>query len=155
MNFDQILVERNHREQAIRELVIMTSISCHTFWCCSGRVERQPIYPQHGTADYCGHNRGRTDEESWYRRQRQRGYVWSIASAKVWWALSVSWSYAASQLRGEGTGRAEETVLTKERVKNSVGEVAASIKVKRWISMRWLTKWPPSWKGQQVARCSA
>jgi hypothetical protein len=45
-----------------------------------------------------------------------------------------------SQLRGEGTGRAEETVLTNERVINSVGEVAASMKVKRWISMRWSTK---------------
>ena len=69
--------------------------------------------------------------------------------------VSASWSYAASQLRGEGTGRAEETVLTNERVINSVGEVATSMEVKRWISMRWLTKWAPSWKGQQVEQAAA
>ena len=30
MNFDQILVERNRREQAIRDSVTMTSMSRHT-----------------------------------------------------------------------------------------------------------------------------
>jgi hypothetical protein len=29
MNFDQILVERNRREQTIRDSVTMTSMSCH------------------------------------------------------------------------------------------------------------------------------
>ena len=31
MNFDQILVERNRREQAIRDSVIMTPMSRHTY----------------------------------------------------------------------------------------------------------------------------
>ena len=43
-------------------------------------------------------------------------------------------------------------VLTRERVTNSVGELAASIEAKRWMSMRWSTKWAPSWNGQQVDR---
>jgi hypothetical protein len=39
-----------------------------------------------------------------------------------------------------------------ERVTNSVGVFAASREVKRWMSMRWLTKWPARWKGQQVVK---
>ena len=43
-----------------------------------------------------------------------------------------------------------DVVETRERVTNSVGELAASMNAKRWMSMRWLTKWEPRLKGQQV-----
>ena len=49
-------------------------------------------------------------------------------------------------------GREEEIVLTKERVTNSVGELAASMEAKRWMSIKWSTKQVPRWKGQEVER---
>ena len=50
--------------------------------------------------------------------------------------VSESCWYAAVQSRAEGMGRAEETVFTRERVTNSVGELLASIEVNKWMSMR-------------------
>jgi hypothetical protein len=49
-------------------------------------------------------------------------------------------------------GRAPGVVLTRERVTNSVGELAASMEAKRWISIQWSMKWEARWKGQQVVK---
>jgi hypothetical protein len=46
--------------------------------------------------------------------------------------VSGSWWYAKAQSKEDGIGHAGETVLIRERVTNSVGELAASRKVKRW-----------------------
>jgi hypothetical protein len=40
------------------------------------------------------------------------------------------------QSSGVGIGRAAETVLTRDRVTNSVGELAVSIAAKRWVAIR-------------------
>ena len=68
--------------------------------------------------------------------------------------VSGSCWYAVVQSRGVGIGRAAEVVVTRERIVNSAGELAASIEVNRWMSMRWLTKWEPRLKGQQVDRAA-
>jgi hypothetical protein len=49
-------------------------------------------------------------------------------------------------------GRAPGVVLTRERVTNSVGELAASMEAKRWISIKWSMKCEARWKGQQVVK---
>ena len=69
-------------------------------------------------------------------------------------AVSLSSRYAESQLRVVGMGREPEAELTNDRVTNSVGELEASIVAKRWISIRWSTRWEARRKGQQVDKAS-
>jgi hypothetical protein len=54
--------------------------------------------------------------------------------------VSGSAAYAVVQFGRVGIGELLVGVVRKERVMNSDGEVKASRKVKRWVSMRWSTK---------------